>query len=189
MDIDSSSVGDPTAFRCLSDLMSYLAAAPTAPKDTGRVVAIVRRGENGRREVLERVRLTREEGLPGDAWGRRPTRSTATQLTVMQAEVARLIAGGQPLPLFGDNLFVDLDISAANLPAGTLLRLGDAKVVVTAKPHNGCAKFHARFGADALRFVSAKPTRDQNLRGIYWKVVEEGEARAGDPIEVLHRPA
>ena len=71
---------------------------------------------------------------------------------------------------------------------GSLLRLGGAKVVVTAKPHNGCAKFHARFGADALRFVSAKPTRNQNLRGIYWKVVEPGEIFAGASIQVLSRP-
>jgi hypothetical protein len=43
--------------------------------------------------------------------------------------------------LFGDNLFVDLDISAANLPCGSRLRVGDAIVEVTPKPHNGFSKF------------------------------------------------
>jgi MOSC domain-containing protein YiiM len=106
----------------------------------------------------------------------------------MRRDVAELIAAGQPLTLFGDNLFVDLDVSAANLPAGTRLRVGGALVEVTPKPHDGCHKFKGRFGGDALRFVSARATRDQNLRGIYWAVVEPGEARVGDPVRVLLRP-
>jgi MOSC domain-containing protein YiiM len=105
----------------------------------------------------------------------------------MRRDVAELIAAGQPLTLFGDNLFVDLDISAANLPLGTRLRVGEAVVEVTAKPHNGCFKFKGRFGQDALFFVQAAPTRDQNLRGIYWKVVAPGEVSVGDPIRVLSR--
>jgi aminoglycoside 6'-N-acetyltransferase I len=188
MDIDSSSVGDPSAFRTLSELERALGAAETAPRDTGRVVAIVRRGENGRREILERVRLTREEGLPGDAWGRRPTRSTATQLTVMQAGVARLIAAGQPLPLFGDNLLVDLDLSTGTLSAGSRVRMGAAVLEVTPKPHNGCKKFVSRFGEEALRFVSKPELRHLNLRGIHMRVIEDGDVAAGDAIEVLSRP-
>jgi MOSC domain-containing protein YiiM len=105
----------------------------------------------------------------------------------MRREVAELIANGQPLTVFGDNLFVDLDISAANLPTGTRLRVGEAIVEVTPKPHNGCVRFKGRFGADALRFVQAPTTRDQNFRGIYWKVVEPGEVGIGATIEVLSR--
>jgi len=105
----------------------------------------------------------------------------------MRRDVAELIANGQPLNLFGDNLLVDLDISAANLPAGTRLRVGAALVEVTAKPHNGCVKFKGRFGLDALHFVQATPTRNQNLRGIYWRVVAPGEAGIGDQIEVIFR--
>jgi MOSC domain-containing protein YiiM len=106
----------------------------------------------------------------------------------MNRDVAELIAGGQHLTLFGDNLFVDLDVSAGNLPLGTRIRVGQAVVEVTPKPHNGCIKFKARFGQDALVFVQAKPTRDQNRRGIYWKVVEAGEAGGGDAVEVISRP-
>ena len=58
---------------------------------------------------------------------------------------------------------------------------------VTPKPHNGCLKFKQRFGQDALRFVQAKPTRDQNRRGIYWKVVESGEVAVGAPIRLISR--
>lgn len=103
----------------------------------------------------------------------------------MRRDVAALLANGQPLTLFGDNLFVDRDLSAANQVPGTRFRVGGALVEVTARPHDGCAKFRQRFGADALRFVQAASTRDRNLRGVYWKVVEDGEVRIGDPIERL----
>ena len=64
-----------------------------------------------------------------------------------------------------------------------------ATASATAEPHDGCLKFKTRFGQDALRFVQAKPTRSENLRGIYWKVTEPGEVGVGAPIRVIHRPA
>ena len=39
--------------------------------------------------------------------------------------------------------------------------VGEAMVEVTPKPHNGCSKFDVRFGNDALRFVQAPATRQQ----------------------------
>jgi MOSC domain-containing protein YiiM len=126
--------------------------------------------------------------VTGDGWSRRPPRDPEAQLAVMRRDVAELIAGGQPLTVFGDNLFVDLDISAANLPLSTLIRVGEAVVEVSAKPHDGCLKFKGRFGQDALRFVQATRTRDQNLRGIYWRVIEPGEVEVGAAIQVLSRP-
>ncbi|MFN8643443.1 MAG: hypothetical protein U0802_17940 [Candidatus Binatia bacterium] len=54
--------------------------------------------------------------MPGDGWARRPPRDPEAQLAVMQRDVAALDANGQPLTLFGDNLLVDPDLSAGNLP-------------------------------------------------------------------------
>jgi MOSC domain-containing protein YiiM len=56
---------------------------------------------------------------------------------------------------------------------------------VTPEPHDGCLKFKARFGPDALRLVARKEGRHQNLRGIYFKVIEDGRVAAGDPVEVI----
>lgn len=176
----------PTYVR-ISDLESRLRTLPPLPKDSGRLTLIMRRLEDGSRETPERLRLSPEEGVPGDKWGRDPERMIDAQICGMQRDVAELIANGQPLTLFGDSLFVELDLSAANLPTGSRLRVGDAIVEVTPMPHNGCAKFKARFGADALFFVNAKPTRHLNLRGIYWKVIEAGDVWVDAPVLAVSR--
>jgi MOSC domain-containing protein YiiM len=185
--VDSSSTGDPSRYHTLEHLERSLAALPAAPLASGRAVLLIRRGDGGRREELDRIHLSPDAGLPGDAWGRRQEPNPDAQLTVMQIDVAKLIANGQPLTLFGDNLIVDLDLSVANLPVGSQVRVGRAILKVTPQPHNGCQKFHARFGPEALRFVSKSDLRHRNLRGIYMRVVQPGEVVLGDPVEVLVR--
>jgi hypothetical protein len=169
------------------ELEAGFRALPPAPTSSGRLAFIVRRPTKDAREVLPRARLSPEAGLPGDNWSHKPSPDPTAQLTVMQTGVAELIANGQSLALFGDNLFVDLDLSTANLPVGSRLRVGGAVVEVTPMPHDGCSKFNARFGNDALRFVNTKPTRHLNLRGIYWRVIEAGDIEVGSPVQVLSR--
>ena len=180
--------GDAACHLPLSELAARLAALPAALTDAGTVALILRRHPDGTRETPARVYLAPAQGVPGDGWSRRPPRDPEAELAVMRRDVAELIANGQAIALFGDNLFVDLDISATNLPCGTRLRAGEAVVEVTPKPHNGCVKFRGRFGGDALRFVQAPETRHLNLRGIYWRVVEAGAVENGASIRVLSRP-
>ena len=186
---DSTSVGDPARFLALGELQSRLDALAPAPADMGRVTLLVRRGRGGLRELPARLELAVDLGVEGDAWGRKAERNPQMQIAVMQSGVAALVANGQPLALFGDSLFLDLDLSTGNLPTGSRLRVGAALLEVTPEPHNGCRKFQARFGPDALRFVSAKELRHRNLRGIYMRVVEAGGVRSGDQVTVLAREA
>ncbi|MSR57371.1 MAG: hypothetical protein EXS05_06840 [Planctomycetaceae bacterium] len=187
--VDSTSVGDPARYATLDYLERTLAGRPLAPQDIGRVAMLVRRGTGGLRQTLDRVHLTPAVGVPGDAWGRQQNPQPAAQIAVMQIDVAALIANGQPLTLFGDSLFLELDLSAQNLPPGSRLRVGSTLLEVTPEPHNGCAKFRGRFGPDALRFVSKPDLRHRNLRGIYLRVIEPGEVVVGGPIEVASRAA
>jgi len=184
--IDSESIGDQATFQPLPLLEERLRALDT-PRDTGRVTMIVRRGPGGRRESLDRVALTPGSGIPGDSWGRRTGRSPESQLTVIQSDVAALIANGQPLALFGDNLYMDLDLSNGNLPTGSRLRAGTVTFEISPLPHNGCQKFNARFGNDALKFVCMRDWRHLNLRGVYMTVVAAGELSVGDEVTVLSR--
>jgi MOSC domain-containing protein YiiM len=185
--IDSNSVGEPDRFRELADLQARLAALPGGNEERGRVALVMRRAEGGRRETLERPVLAPGVGIPGDAWGRAAAPKEHMQIAVMQKEVAEMIANGQSLTLFGDCLILDLDLSSANLPAGSRVKVGAATLEVTPEPHNGCMKFRSRFGADALRFVSMRELRHRNLRGIYMRVAEAGEVGAGDAVEVMSR--
>jgi len=187
MVVDSDSVGDPARFRTREDLELALQALPIAPTDRGSVALVVSRGAGGRRETPDRVRLTGDGGMPGDKWSLREDRKIDGQITVMQLAVATLIANGQPLTLFGDNLFVDLDLSVGNLPTGSRVRIGSAVLEVTPKPHNGCRKFRARFGDEALRLVNKPELRHRNLRGIYLCVVGDGGVGRGDAVEVIRR--
>ena len=136
--LDSNSLGDPERFLSLGDLKRGLDALTETRRDMGRVFLVVRKGEGGRREAPNEVWLSPEAGIPGDAWDRGHMRDPEVQLTVMQADVAKLIANDQPLTLFGDNLILELDLSSQNLPIGSRVRVGGAILEITPMPHNGC---------------------------------------------------
>jgi hypothetical protein len=161
-----------------------------APADDGLLELVVRRPEPGEREVLDEAELDRVVGLVGDGWRVRGSRRTSDgsanpdqQLTLMSARAAGLIAGPRERwPLAGDQLYVDLDLSGANLPPGSRVEIGSAVVEVTREPHTGCQKFVQRFGLDAMRFVNSAVGRELNLRGINARVVVEGTVRPGDRV-------
>jgi hypothetical protein len=87
------------------------------------------------------------------------------------------------MALAGDNLVVDLDLGSENLPAGQRLYIGDAVLEITDAPHTGCAKFVARFGPDATRFINAAERRALRLRGRYARIVQAGTVRVGDKVD------
>lgn len=113
------------------------------------------------------------------------------QLTVMNSRAIALIAQHESRwPLAGDQLFVDMDLSASNVPAGTRLAIGFATIEVTGGPHTGCPKFAMRFGKDATKFVNSPAGRALQIRGVNAKVVLAGRVRVGDLVrKVLPPPA
>ncbi len=78
-----------------------------------------------------------------------------------------------------------MDLSTANLPAGTRLALGDAVIEISTLPHTGCAKFSERFGARALRFANVGEGAELRLRGVNARVVTGGTIRIGDRLTKL----
>lgn len=179
---------DPSRHLDLDALAAAWESQAPAPKDEGTVTLLVARLVDGQRHVPDAITVTVNEGMPGDRWHADPARDSAAQLAVQGHRIASLIANGQSLSLFGDNLTLDLDLSEENLPTGTLLEIGGAAFVVTPKPHNGCRLYRGRFGGDALQFISAPVRRHERLRGIYLRVVMPGEIRVGDTVHVS-RPA
>jgi hypothetical protein len=164
-----------------------------APADGGTVELIARRPAVDEREVLTEAWLDVRDGLEGDTWCVRGSRQTRdgdpnpeTQLTLMNARAAASIAGDhEHWPLAGDQLYVDLDLSYTNLPPGTQVQIGSAVIEFSEAPHTGCAKFSARFGVDAVRFVNSPTGRALRLRGANCRVVVGGTVRLGDAIRKL----
>lgn len=167
----------------LDELLAGLDHVRASPSERGTVELIVRRPTVDERQVLEEGELDLVVGLVGDRWHLGASPINDAQLTLMNARAAALIARSRDRwPLAGDQLYVDLDLSVDNLPAGTRLAVGEAVVEITAVPHTGCSKFSARFGSDALKFVNKSPGRELRLRGANARVVTPGAVRAGDPI-------
>jgi hypothetical protein len=164
-----------------------------SPKDDGRIEMIVCRPDVEKREVLLEAKLDLIEGLVGDNWKARGSTGTADgsahpemQLNIMNSRVIALLAQEQERwQLAGDQLFIDMDLSDKNLPAGTLLALGSAVIEITARPHNGCKKFASRFGQDAIKFVNSPLGKELHLRGLNARVIQSGIIRIGDIVKKI----
>lgn len=177
----------------LAEMEAGLPTIRQAPKDQGVVKLISRRPNTDAREVLAEAQLDPDRGLIGDNWKARGSRSTPDgsanpemQLNLMNARVIELLAQDKSRwALAGDQLFVDFDLSEANIPPGTRLVIGAAVIEITAPPHLGCKKFSARFGPDAVKFVNSTEGKQLHLRGVNAKVVESGLVRAGDSVRKL----
>ena len=164
-----------------------------APKDEGVVKLIVRRPQVDEREVIDEAELDPVGGLIGDSWIRRGSRRTLDgsphpdmQINIMNARVTALVAQElERWPLAGDQLYIDMDLSKENLPAGSRIAIGSAVLEVSPLPHTGCHKFVARFGLEAMQFVNSTVGKELCLRGINAKVVQGGVVKLGNKAKKL----
>jgi hypothetical protein len=187
-------IPEPKTLEALADRLPHIQQSPQCE---GTLALIVRRPQVDAREVLAEAGLNTVEGLEGDSWNKRGSSRTADgsphpdmQLNLMNVRVVGAVAGSMKRwPLAGDQLYVDLDLSRANLPPGTRLAIGSAVIEITAQPHTGCGKFSARFGVDALKFVNSPEGRALGLRGVNAKVITPGRVRAGDTVRKMETGA
>ncbi|MEV6550074.1 MOSC domain-containing protein [Streptomyces sp. NPDC051597] len=101
-------------------------------------------------------------------------------LDAWEKELGRELPGG----IFGENLTTSgLDVSGARI--GERWRIGPDVVLEVAGARIPCRTFAGTLGEQGWvrRFTRA------GAPGAYLRVVEEGRIRAGDAIEVVHRPA
>ena len=178
----------------MAELESALDHLRNSPKDDGVVELIVRRPRVDEREVLEEAELDPVNGLIGDNWNVRGSSKSVDggphpemQVNIMNARVADLVTAQEKdrWKLAGDQLYIDMDLSKENLPAGTRLSIGSAVLEVSPLPHTGCHKFVARFGVEAMKFVNSVVGKELCLRGINAKVVQAGVIRLGATAKKL----
>jgi MOSC domain-containing protein YiiM len=176
--------------RTTEELETLLDDILAAPKDAGPIEMIVRRPGENQREIVDSGELSSDQGLVGDNWIDRVDHNgqpnTDAQLTLMNSRVTDAVAvTRERWPLAGDQIYVDMDISHENLPAGSRIRVGEAIVEISETPHTGCAKFAGRFGKEALRFANVGIGRDHRFRGVNAFVVASGRFQVGDKITKL----
>jgi MOSC domain-containing protein YiiM len=108
------------------------------------------------------------------------------QINIMNSRVTALVAQEKDRwPLAGDQLYIDMDLSKENLPAGSRIAVGSAVLEVSPLPHTGCKKFVSRFGSEAMEFVNSDTGKEMCLRGINAKVVQGGIVRVGQTAKKL----
>src|SRR5215213_3428550 len=142
----------------MDELEAGLDLIRQSPADEGRLELIVRRPQIDARELLEEGQLDLLDGLVGDTWRTRGSTRTADgsshpdmQLNIMNARVIALVAQDKARwQLAGDQLFIDMDLSADNLPPGTQLALG--------------SKFQKRGECEAERAVCHHPYQAGGIR-------------------------
>ena len=158
-----------------------------APKDEGEVQLIVCRPYVDQRTVLDTAELDPLKGLIGDNWPVRGSSKTPDgsahpemQINIMNSRVTALVAQERDRwQLAGDQLYIDMDLSKDNLPAGARIQVGSAVLEVSPLPHTGCHKFVSRFGVEAMKFVNSTVGKELCLRGINAKVVQGGVVKVG----------
>lgn len=164
------------------ELEARWAELEQSPRDGGTVEMIVRRPGRDQREELPSAAFSAEAGLAGDDWLRRNPDPEA-QITLMNSRLIHLLAGDKTRwAEAGDQLFVDLDLSQANLPPGTRLQIGEVLMEVSPLPHTGCTKFARRFGGAARKWVMSDIGQQERRRGMYTRVIRDGKIQVGDRI-------
>ncbi|MBN8583174.1 MAG: MOSC domain-containing protein [Anaerolineae bacterium] len=177
----------------LEHLQTQLNHIQESPKDNGSVLLIIRRPATEEREIITQGRLIPASGLEGDNWRERGSTSMPdgsanpeAEITLMNTRVIQALTQDETRwALAGDQFFVDFDLSEENIPAGTRLAIGSAIVEVSPLPHNGCKKFSARFGVDALKFISMAENKPMRMRGINAKIIQVGDVKQGDLIRKI----
>ncbi len=165
----------------------------------GTVVAVARdEGHRFSKPLLPAIRLLAGLGVEGDAHCGKtvkhrsrvavdPTQPNLRQVHLIHAELFEELAGKgfslRPGEI-GENVTTrGLDLLA--LPAGTRLRLGSEALVEVTGLRNPCVQIEA-FQPGLLKAVVGRDADGNLIRkaGIMGIVLEGGEVRPGDPIDV-----
>lgn len=142
---------------------------------SGRIVSVCISANKGEQKTsVESVTLRVNHGIVGDAhagdWDRQVSLLAEESIQKMREKGLELESGA-----FAENIVTE-GVDLVSLPIGTRLRLGEALIEVTRigkECHSRCAIYHKAGDCVMPR------------EGIFARVIEPGEIRAGDEIRVL----
>lgn len=174
----------------LSDGLPHIMAAP---KTDAPIAMLCFRPGFGLRTFPDTLTLTREQGIPGERWMTYPWLKLADgspdpriQVSILPTRVLDLVWRDRDATVHpGDPIVADLDMTHANLPAGTLLQAGSAVLRVSDEPNDGCVKWKVRYGAAAMDWIVAPEHSALRLRGVLCSIEQDGVVGVADRIIVL----
>ncbi len=167
--------------------------ARAAPIGSGRVDFLINRPSEGVHQPVDELYLDPIEGIRGDrwretAWLRLPDGSPdpRVQVSLTNTCVMQCFTGREQGDVFrcGDNIYTDLNLTEANLPVGSLLKIDEVVLEVSDVVNDACGKFAQRFGADAFKCVRTPEHLPLRLRGIFCRIISGGRIRCGGAISL-----
>lgn len=176
-----------------AELDQALADVLAAPKNNAPVDILCRRPDRNQREFPGLLKLTVRDGIEGDyemskPWSTLPDGSPdpRIQVSILPKRVLDLVWRDRENVTFpGDTIIADLNVTLDNMPVGTRLQVGSAQIEVSDLWNEGCAKWKVRMGRAAYDWTSAPEHEPLRLRGIYCRIVGDGEVKLGDSIRKL----
>ncbi|CAA6677208.1 MULTISPECIES: MOSC domain-containing protein [unclassified Lentimonas] len=167
--------------------------ARAAPVGIGRVEYLMNRPSEGVHVPVDELYLDVETGICGDrwrdtAWMRLPDGrpDPRVQVSLTNTRVIRAFTGEDADSHYqcGDNFYVDINLTEAHLPVGSLIEIGDAILEVSDVENDACGKFAQRFGVEAFQCVRQAEHLPLRLRGIFCAIRQSGRVRIGDRVHV-----
>lgn len=164
-----------------------------APRDAGVVRLLCARPRPNARTFPDVLTLSRATGVAGDFEHARPWLTLSdgspdprNQVSILPWQVLDLAWRDRDRVTHpGDNIAVDMNLTEANLPVGTLLQAGTAILRVSDEPNDGCVKWKVRCGRAAFDWVSRPEHLSLRLRGLFCSVEQDGLLRLGDHLRRL----
>ncbi len=182
--------GAQVTAEALDQALSHVLAAP---KDGAVVEMLCLRPAYNQRRFVDRISVTRAHGIPGERWATAPWLRLADgspdpgiQISILPRRVLDLVwRDRENTPHPGDTFIADLDMTEANLPAGSLLAVGTAVLRVSEVFNDACVKWKVRYGVAAKAWITADGHKPLRLRGILCSVERDGTIANGDRITRL----
>lgn len=176
-------------FVTAEELAAALPRVLAAP-GSGYVHTLCTRAGFNQRHFPERLAMTRAKGVEADFGMSKPwltlvdgSPDPRIQVSILPLRVLELVwLDRNTMPHPGDTIIADLDVTEASLPAGSLIKAGTAILRVSDLWNNGCAKWRARYGVPAYKWVSAPEHEKYRLRGVLCSIEQDGEVSLGDAI-------
>jgi hypothetical protein len=161
-----------------------------APKNGATIEQLCFRPGFGERTYVDEIAVTAAGGVEGCRWSHTPwmkledgAGDPRIQVSILQKRVLDLVYDSTADDLHpGDTMIVDMDLSHANLPIGTILQAGTAQLRVTDYWNDACVKWKVRYGSDALDWVREEANIKSRLRGVTCQIVTDGVIVNGTPL-------